>query len=322
MILMKKSLALIAVTPLVALLAACGTDAKSEDTISVVASFYPYAYIVEQVGGPFVDVTNLTSPGTEAHDLELKPKQVAAVQDAELVVYQSNFQAAVDEAVDQAGRSANDTLDAAAVVRLEPAAEDEHAEDEHAEDEHADEHHADDGHDHGPEDPHLWLDPTNMIALTKAVSTRLAEADPEHAADYTAQAERLSADLALLDESYTEGLKNCRTRTIVTSHAAFQYLATRYDLKQIPIAGIDPSSEPSPSQLGEITQLVRKTKISTIFTEELVSPAIANTIADETGTTTAILDPIEGLSDATKDEDYATLMRKNLETLQTANSCE
>jgi zinc transport system substrate-binding protein len=305
-VLMKKPLALLGALPLVLLLAACGSSAKGDGgTTSVVASFYPFAYVAEQVGGSHVDVTNLTSPGVEPHDLELKPKQVGDVQNADLVVYEKHFQAAVDDAVKQAGRSAKDTVDVASDVELkslQPGTEEE-------------------GHDHSAEDPHTWLDPNNMIIVTKAVAGQLSQVDPDHAKAYAANADKLIDELSDLDEAYTTGLKTCRTRTIVTSHAAFQYLADRYDLTQVPIAGIDPANEPSPSQLADITKLVRKEKITTIFTEELVSPAIADTIAKETGATTATLDPIEGLSDATKDQTYLTLMRKNLGTLREANSC-
>lgn len=309
---MKKSLALLTALPLVALLAACGGSAEDDGKTSVVSSFYALSFVTERVGGSFVSVNNLTSPGTEPHDLELKPRQVAAVQDADLVVYEEHFQSAVDEAVDQAGRSDDDTIDLAALVELLPA---------QAEDGHEEEHHADDGHDHGDEDPHVWLDPTSMVTLAEAVSTRLSDINPEHAAEFKANADELVAELTALDGEFAAGLENCRTRTIVTSHAAFQYLAARYDLNQVPIAGVDPTNEPSPAQLGAITQLVRAEKITTIFTEELVSPAIADTIANETGATTATLDPIEGLSDATKDETYLTLMRKNLDHLRKANSC-
>jgi zinc transport system substrate-binding protein len=174
---------------------------------------------------------------------------------------------------------------------------------------------------HGNEDPHTWLDPENMITVTKAVEQKLSAIDPDHADTYAANAEKLEAELKSLGDDFATGLTTCRTRTIVTSHAAFQYLAARYDLTQVPIAGIDPANEPSPSQLADITKLVRKEKITTIFTEELVSPAIARTIANETGAKTATLDPIEGLSDETKNETYLTLMRKNLDTLRKANSC-
>ncbi|VXB25563.1 metal ABC transporter substrate-binding protein [Aeromicrobium sp. 9AM] len=305
---MKKPLALLGALPLVLLLAACGSSAKGNDgTTSVVASFYPFAYVAEQVGGTHVDVANLTSPGVEPHDLELKPKQVGAVQGADLVIYEKHFQAAVDDAVKQADRSPKDTVDVASVIKLKPlqagAEEEGH------------------GHDHDDIDPHTWLDPENMVAVTRAVEAKLSAVDPDHASDYAANASKLVSDLQTLGTDFATGLKTCKTRTIVTSHAAFQYLAARYDLTQVPIAGIDPSNEPSPAQLADITDLVRKEKITTIFTEELVSPAIADTIAKETGATTATLDPIEGLSDATKDQTYLTLMRKNLETLRKANSC-
>ncbi|MCW2768996.1 MAG: zinc transporter substrate-binding protein [Aeromicrobium sp.] len=303
---MRKLLALLAVVPLVALPAACDASAKDDGRTSVVASFYSFAWVAEQVGGSYVSVQNLTSPGTEPHDLELKPKQVAAVQDADVVLYEKHFQAAVDEAVDQAGRSGKDTIDADAVLDVLPVQEG--AEDE-------------EGHDHGAEDPHTWLDPTNMIAIAQAVSTRLAAVDPPHANAYRANADDLVARLTTLDEKLTAGLSTCERRTIVTSHSAFQYLAHRYDLTQVPIAGLDPTNEPSPSQLGDITRLVRSEGITTIFTEELVSPAIADTIAQETGATAATLDPIEGLSDDTAGESYLTLMNKNLATLQKANDC-
>ncbi len=316
---MKKTVAVLAALPLLTL-AACGSSSDDSasgtggDKVSVAASFYPFAYAVEQVGGDHVDVQNLTSPGVEPHDLELKPKQVAAVQDADLVVFEEHFQNAVDEAVDQADRSDDDTVDVASVVTLKPTQAG-------GEEEHADEGHGDEGHDHGDEDPHTWLDPDNMIAVAKAVESKLSTIDPAHADEYAANAAAFEDELTTLGDEFTAGLKTCETRTIVTSHAAFQYLAARYGLTQVPIAGIDPSNEPSPSQLADITKLVKAQGITTIFTEELVSPAIADTIAKETGATTATLDPIEGLSDDTKGETYLTLMQKNLAALKKANRC-
>ncbi|MGA8987441.1 metal ABC transporter substrate-binding protein [Aeromicrobium sp.] len=303
---MRRILFLTCVLPLAVILVACsGSTPGGGDKTQVVASFYPFAYVAEQVGGSLADVASLTSPGVEPHDLELRPKQVATLQGAALVIYEKNFQAAVDQAVDQAGRSSKDTLDIAQTLQREQA----RGGDKRG------------GRDQANEDPHTWLDPRNMIAVTEAVQQKLAAIDPEHASTYAANAARFVAELSSLDQDFVAGLQNCRTDTIVTSHAAFQYLADRYGLKQIPIAGIDPSNEPSPSQLADITSLVRSRNITTIFTEELVSPAIADTIASETGARTATLDPIEGLSDATQGETYLTLMRMNLQTLRKANSC-
>ena len=300
---MKKPVGLVAVLPVVTLLAACGDGGQADGT-RVVAAFYPFAYVAEQVGGDHVDVENLTSVGGEPHDLELKPRQVADVQTADLVVYQRGFQSAVDAAVDQAGRSDEDLLDVAEVV-------------EH----HEEGEHEDDGHDHEGADPHTWLDPQTMVTVTREVAQRLSDADPEHADAFAANADRLVSELEQLDHDFEAGLKTCRSRTIVTSHAAFHYLAERYDLTQVPIAGLDPSNEPSPAQLADISDLVDREKITTIFTEELVSPAIADTLARETGATTATLDPVEGLGNDTADETYLTLMRRNLDAIRKANSC-
>ena len=289
----------------VLLLAACGSGAGTKTTgTQVVASFYPFAFVAEQVGGTNVSVANLTAPGVEPHDLELKPKQVGAVQDADLVIFENNFQAAVDDAIGQAGRDSKDTIDVAQLVKLQPlpAGEGE-------------------AQGHNEQDPHVWLDPTNMIAVTEAVRAKLSVIDPAHATAYRTNATVLTAKLMALDTSFSTGLAKCATTKIVTSHAAFGYLAKRYGLEQVPIAGLDPSNEPSLAQLAVITNLVRKDKITTIFTEELVSPAVARTVARATGAKTATLDPIEGLSDETAHENYLTLMAKNLSVIEKANNC-
>ncbi|UYM05775.1 metal ABC transporter substrate-binding protein [Solicola gregarius] len=301
-------LLLAAVAP-VLLLTACGGDADSASGTRVVASFYPFAYVAEQVGGDAVDVENLTSPGAEPHDIELAPKQVAAVQDADLAIFETGFQPAVDDAVDQADLSDDARLDVADVVTLHEAEEGEH------------EHEGEEGHDHGSLDPHVWLDPNNMIAITEAAADHLSDADPDHAKEFAKNAKAFTDELRGLDRAYEKGLANCERSTIVTSHDAFGYLAARYGLEQVGIAGLDPSTEPSPEQLADITDLVREDGITTIFTEELVSPAVAETVADETGADVATLDPIEGLSDDTADETYVSLMKQNLDALMEANGC-
>jgi zinc transport system substrate-binding protein len=248
--------------------------------------------VAEQVGGAYVDVENLTSPGVEPHDVELKPKQVGAIQDADLVIHQSGFQSAVDRALDEAGRPADADVDVTDVA-----------------------------HQDG-DDPHTWLDPRTMVAIAGAVADRLAQADPDHADAFAANAAELERRLTRLDRDLAAGLRDCETRTIVTSHDAFHYLAERYDLTQVPIAGLEPTNEPSPRQLAEISALVRREGITTIFTEELVSPAVAETVARETGARTATLDPIEGLGESNaKKETYLTLMRRNLDALRAANGC-
>lgn len=297
-----KPSALLGTVAIMLLLAACSGDDGSGDRPRVIASFYPFAFVAEQVAGDHVEVDNLTPPGAEPHDLELTPQQVADLTEASLVIYESGFQPAVDDGIDQAGLSDDAVLDVTEVVPLAPATDS-------ADDESTD------------VDPHVWLDPTLMQQIANATADRLIEIDPSHRSAYERDRDRLVSQLEQLDTEYEQGLAECERRTIVTSHDAFGYLARRYDLEQIPIAGIDPHAEPAPSDQAEIADLVRDDGITTVFTETLVSDDVAQSIAAETGVTVATLDPIEGLDDDTSDETYLDLMRDNLEVLREANGC-
>ncbi|GAA2078999.1 zinc ABC transporter substrate-binding protein [Aeromicrobium halocynthiae] len=296
-------------------LAACGAEAGDDADLTVVASFYPVAFVSERVAGDLATVDVLIRPGTDAHDLELTPQQIASVQDADLVVYQSGFQAAVDDAVAAADRDPATVVDSAEGVELIEGGD--HG-DDHAHEDEADDH---SDHDHGPNDPHLWLDPANMVELTRDVESALATADPDNAETYAANAESLVEELETLDADFAEGVATCERREIVVSHEAFGYLARTYDLEQIAVNGLDPSNEPSAAQLARISDLVQEEGITTVFTERLASSAVADTVAREAGVETAVLDPIEGLSDETSDEDYISLMRQNLEAITQANAC-
>lgn len=274
--------------------------------VQVLASFYPLQYVTERVGGDLVSVGSLTPPGAEPHDIELSPAQVDEVGRADLVVYLSEFQAAVDDAV--AANPPAHVVDAAQDTELHAA--------EHAED--GDEH-GDDDHDHGSLDPHFWLDPSRLPAVADDVAAQLGEIDPDHAAEYEANARSFAQAMADLDDEYATGLATCESRTIVTTHEAFSYLADRYDLEQVGISGIDPEGEPSPARLAEVGDVVRDEGVTTIFFETLASPKVAQTLADELGVGTAVLDPLEGLTDDT--QDYVSVAKTNLETLRTALSC-
>ncbi len=291
-----------------------GEDDTGAEGTSTVAAFYPLGFVAERIGGDTVQVDLLTQPGGEPHDLELSPQQIVQVGEADVVLLTEGFQPAVDDAVEQ--EAAGTVVDAAAVVDLLAVSDDEHADDEHADE------HADDEHDeHGDLDPHFWQDPMRMATLAEAVGETYAEADPGNAGAYRAETEALVAELERLDADYRETLAGCRTSTVVTSHDAFGYLAHAYDLELVPIAGIDPGNEPTPERIAELTEVVGEENVTTVFTETLVSPAVAQTVADETGVQVATLDPIEGLTDETADEDYLSLMRANLDALVEANGC-
>jgi zinc transport system substrate-binding protein len=286
-----------------------GGGADGGDRLAVLASFYPLQFVAERVGGDDVAVTSLTPAGAEPHDLELSPAQVRAVGAADVVVTLSGFQPAVDEAI--AARSPEHLVDAAPAADREGDAG--HAEDEEgpAEDEHADE---------AGSDPHFWLDPTRLAGVGTAVAAALADARPERAEDFAARAAELSGDLAALDEDVAAGLATCEDRVIVTTHEAFGYLADRYDLEQVGISGLDPEGEPTPARLREVAATVEDRGVTTIFTESLVNPKVAEVLAADLGVSTALLDPLEGLSDP--DADYLSVMRDNLAALRAALRCD
>ncbi|MBG6070249.1 metal ABC transporter substrate-binding protein [Micromonospora ureilytica] len=284
---------------------AAGADPQRVD---VVAAFYPLQFLAERIGGDAVRVTNLAKPGAEPHDLELNPSQVGEVSDAELIVYLKGFQPAVDDAVAQnGGDRAFDVTSVQPLLDASAGGHDHEGEEGHAE-------------ESGGKDPHVWLDPTRLAGIGDQLAQRLGKADPDHAADYTARSAALRADLTTLDGEFKNGLATCQRREIVTSHAAFGYLADRYQLDQVGITGLSPDVEPSPQRLAHVIEEAKEHQATTIFFETLVSPKVAETIAGQVGAKTAVLDPIEGLA-AGSDGDYLSVMRTNLRTLQTALSC-
>lgn len=284
-----------------------GADGNADGKVGVVAAFYPLQFVAERVGGDAVHVAGLTKPGADPHDLELTPIQVAQISNATLVVHLKGFQPSVDEAVaQQAGDTAFDVAQVTPLLDADAG-----------------------GHDHGDgtthasgggKDPHVWLDPTRLATIGDRLAERLGKADPEHAADYTGRAETLRAELEALDREYESGLANCQRREIVTSHSAFGYLAARYRLEQISVAGLTPEHEPSAQRLAEVVREAREHQATTIFFESLASPKVAETIAREVGAKTAVLDPLEG-PPADGDEDYFTVMRANLAALRSALDC-
>lgn len=247
---------------------------------SVVAAFYPLAYVAETIGGNAYQVENLTPAGAEPHDLELSPREVGAIESADVVLYLSHgFQPAVSKAAEQAHGK---RVDALAGLALRDS------------------------------DPHVWLDPM----LFERVALKIGRALQRPAGPVVAK-------LKQLDREYRKGLRNCARREIVTSHAAFGYLAARYGLRQVAITGTAPESEPSPRQLAHVIEVVRRTHATTVFFEPLVSPRLAETVAREVGARTARLDPIEALTadEEKRGDDYVTLMQRNLTALRKALGC-
>lgn len=284
--------------------------APTSDKLAVIAAFYPFQFVAERIGGDRVTVANLTPPGSEPHDLELSPKQVASLGEGDLVIYQKGFQPAVDAAIQTVPPKR--AIDTATFLALQPAASEHgHADDEPGED------HSEDG----ALDPHTWLDPTNMIAIAEHVRDGLIAADPAATSTFTANAAKLVDDLKALDGDFSKGLKSCQRQVFITSHEAFGYLAKRYGLEQVGLRGIEPDTEPSAARIAEVQKVARQYGVTTIFFETLVSPAVAESVAGDLGLVTDVLDPLEGLTAESRGADYLEVMRSNLAALQKANGC-
>ncbi|MCD4534562.1 metal ABC transporter substrate-binding protein [Nocardioides sp. cx-169] len=289
-----------------------GCSALAEDTqgVQVATAFYPLQYVAERVAGDHATVENLTQVGKEPHDLELTIQETALIAQADLVVHQGGFQPAVEDGVAQNATGA--VLDVTDVVAMVPFDDGHHGE-------HEDEHEHE-GHDHGDLDPHFWLDPLRLADVGDAVADELADIDSEHADDYRSRARELRADLEALDREYAEALASCARDTIVVSHDAFGYLG-KYGLHLEPVAGLSPEAEPTVADLAELQELVKEEGITTVFSETLASPRFTGPLADDLGITTAVLDPLEGLTSESADDDYLSIMRDNLAALEKANGC-
>lgn len=264
-------------------LTGCGSS-QAGGRERVVASFYPLAFAAAQIGGGRVDVDNLTPAGAEPHDLELSPADAADVEEADLVLLLGHgFQPQVEDVAGD-GDNVLRLLDTPGLELLPNG------------------------------DPHVWLDPVRYEKIVARIGRALGA---------EAATRRLEGRLRALDAEYRRGLAHCERHELVTSHEAFGYLAQRYGLEQIPITGLSPEAEPQPQDLVRVVQLVEERGVTTVFYETLVSPRIAETVARDTGASTAVLDPLEGLTEDELDrgEDYFTRMRANLRALEEGLGC-
>jgi zinc transport system substrate-binding protein len=286
-----------------------GTSTRTPGQLRIVAAFYPLQFITQRVAGEHASVATLTRPGAEPHDLELTPRQVASLTTASLVIYEKGFQPAVDEAVLQSENPEVIDTTTAVPLRSLTVSGDEPGQGEGA------------GGDHSALDPHIWLDPTAVSRIARVVESRLVIIDPAHAADYAQNTRALEIELRRLDRSFRTGLRHCIRTEFITTHAAFGYLAERYHLTQIGISGLSPDSEPSPARIAEVQRIATEYRLTTIFSETLVSPALAQAIAGDLGLRTDVLDPIEGVTTESRGNDYLSIMASNLTALRKAGGC-
>ena len=268
-------------------LSACSGDDDAGFTVATAS--YPLAWTVEQVAGGDATVVDVVKPGVEPHDAELTVQQTADLTDADLVVYETGLSPAVDEvAADLDDEQQLEVSDAARRMG---------------------------------DDPHFWLDPTRLAGVAGAVGGRVGQGRPRPRGRLPGARPRPPGEAGHLDDELEEGLADCRISTVVVSHEAFDYLGARYGLDMEAVNGLSPDAEPSPQHLRELRDLAEREGITTVFAERLGSPELADTLASELGIDVAVLDPVEGLSDETADEDYLSLMRENLAALRKADDC-
>jgi len=344
--------------------------------LKVLATFYPMVEFTRQVAGEHADVVGLVPTGMEPHDWEPTPKDVAAIQEADVFIYNGLVEGWAEKTLESAKSDRRVDIKAIEGLELIEGSADhdhshhhdhdhDHATEEHdhghsaddhdehqhddghahkdeaaktaatEEDHHADEHnHADadakvaaneEGHDHehGHEheehalDPHVWLSPALAQQQVRHIQAGLSQADPAHKDDYQKNADAYIKKLEALDEKYKAELSQTKRKDFIAQHAAFGYLAKQYGLTQIPIAGLSPEQEPSADEMAKVVVFAREHQVKTIFFETLVDPKIAQTIADEIGAKTDVLNPLEGLTDEdiSKGLDYISIMELNLAAL-------
>ncbi|SEM84784.1 metal ABC transporter substrate-binding protein [Lihuaxuella thermophila] len=316
---MKKTLLVLAVAALTfsVLFTGCSpavTGPKTEDgKLEVIASLYPLEDFAKKIGGDHVRVTNLVPPGTEPHDFELSPRDMATLSEADVFIYNgSGFEAWAEKAVESLDPQKTVIVNSTENLELLPASE--HEEEHGSSGEH--------GHEHGNEavDPHVWLDPTHAKQQALRIRDALIKKDPKHKAEYEKNYAALASQLDQLDREFMEMVKKAPKKEFVVSHAAFGYLANRYGLKQIAISGITPSDEPSPKELQKMIETVRHHQVHVILFETLVNPNVAKVVKDEVNAEALTLNPLEGLTkeEVARGADYFSIMRQNKENLAKA----
>ncbi|MDQ0878415.1 zinc transport system substrate-binding protein [Paenibacillus sp. V4I3] len=301
-----------------ALLSGCASNTASSDgKLNVVTSFYPMYEFTKQVAGDHANVIALIPPGAEPHDWEPSAKDMKQLKNANVFVYNGIVEGWAEQALKSAENKNRVVVEASKGIELmEGLAEEEHEEDHKKEDKN----HKEEAHGDKILDPHVWLTPVLAVQEVEAIVIGLTQADPAHKEDYRKNADAYIGKLKALDESFKTGLTNVKRKEFVTQHAAFGYLAKEYGLTQVPIAGLSPEEEPAPDKMADIIKFAKDNKVQTIFFETLVDPKVANTIAKEVGAKTAVLNPLEGLTDDDKKKnlDYIGVMTNNLEALKKA----
>jgi zinc transport system substrate-binding protein len=325
--LVKSNLTIVIILLFITASAGCGNtnDFTVEGKVNVVTSFYPLYDFAKKIGGEHVNVVNLVPAGVESHDWSPKPKDMSNIAKADVFIYNgAGFEGWIDDFLDSLKKDSK-LLVVEATHNVELIETGEHHEEEHEEEghkeEHPDEHgHEEDEHGHGDFDPHAWLSPLQAKAMAATIKEHLIEADPEHTEDYEVNYNQLADRLQQLHEHLIQIVAEAVKKEIVVSHEAFGYIARDYNITQVGVMGLSPDSEPTVQRMKEITEFAKEHIIKYILFEELVSPRLAETLANTLNIGTLVLNPLEGLTkeQADADEDYFSIMDKNLTSIKKA----
>lgn len=286
----------------------------SGDKLSVYTSFYPMYDFASKVGGDKVNIVNMVPAGTEPHDWEPAASDVSGLENAAVFIYNgAGMEHWVEDVLKSLQNKKLIAVEASKGLMLMEGHHDHEDEDENKEE---------DKHSEEEEeyDPHVWLSPLNAKQQMENIKNSFIQADPDNRDYYEANYTKYASDFDALDKEFKDTLSSFTKKDIIVSHEAFGYLCKAYGLNQIGIEGLSPDSEPDPARMAEIIEFAREHKVKVIFFEELVSPKVAETIADATKAETAVLSPIEGLSEEqiTAGDDYFSVMRQNLKELKAA----
>lgn len=271
--------------------------------IQIFTSFYPLYFFTHSIAGDKADVHNITPPAAEPHDYEPTAQEIAKISQSKMLVINGGKFESWGEKIKYI-LSGTNVLIVTAGVGLPNLQTSENGK--------------------IIQDPHAWIDPVLAKKEVETIERGLEKISPENKTYFRQKAQKLESELDNLNVDFKKGLSNCKKKDFITSHAAFGYLAKRYSINQISISGISPDEEPTPRKIAEISDLIKKEKIKIVFFEKLVSPKISQTLANETGASTMMLDPLEGISDddLKNGQTYLTVMKKNLYKLRIALQCK
>lgn len=334
---MKKQSLLISIILLIAVsLVACnGGDASTPSTndestdsnkLKVYTTIYPLEDFTKKIGGDLVDVESILPPGADAHTYEPTSKLMVDIAKSDGFIYSGVGIESFAEQIEESLAKENVAfINAGEGIELLAHTEEgeEEATHDHEEEEHA---HEEDTHEeehvHGDNDPHVWIDPILSITLAENIKNALVELHPEGKETFEENFQQLKSKLEDLDKSFTDVVNQSDKKEILVSHAAYGYWEKRYGIKQISVLGLSPTEEPSQKELQSIIETATEHDINYVIFESNVSSNVTDIVQAQIGAEALTLSNLETVTDEDikNNEDYFSIMKKNLETLKKALS--